>query len=298
MMLPAPPFGGMQMLGVRGMAVSAALTFGAVVWWASRGTNPAAEGSAQVRGTPASHADASMTNTWVAPAVREDVAGVALMDEATAEDPRSASDASFQDYVEDKYRFLFTASAHSTRGVDPLRDALLERERLVTRINTARQGNDEREKEALPVREEELAAADRRIANMLPAADIALYDALKDSHIEQFQLEDYAQGISNVAPLKDADRRAILFSKLTSRQRFRQVLDQSGLMRGDLPAAQRQSALATVTRALTDARESFLQEARQQLTDDEQFSLLANYENGEYRAELEKLRGIAAGGGS
>ena len=46
------------------------------------------------------------------------------------------------------------------------------------------------------------------------------------------------------------------------------------------------------------ARESFLQEARQQLTDDEQFSLLANYENGEYRAELEKLRGIAAGGGS
>lgn len=285
------------MLGVRGMAVSAALTFGAVIWWASRGTNPAAEGSAQVRATPASHADASMTNAWVAPAVRDDAAGAPLLDEATAEDSRLASDASFNDYVEDKYRFLFTASAHSARGAEQLRAELLERERLVTAINTARQGNDEREKAALPEREQQLAAIDRRIASLLPAADIALYDALKDSHIEQFQLEDYAQGISNVAPLKDADRRAILLSKLTSRQRFRQVLDQSGLMRSDLPPAQRKAVLANVTRALTESRESFLQEARQQLTDDEQYTLLANYENGEYRAELEKLRGIAASGG-
>jgi hypothetical protein len=298
MMLPFPLFGGMQMLGVRGMAVSAALTFGAVIWWASRGTNPAAEGSAQVRGTPASHADASMTNAWVAPAVRDDAAGAPLPDEATAEDSRLASDASFNDYVEDKYRFLFTASAHSSRGAEQLRAALLERERLVTAINTARQGHDESQKDSLPEREEQLAALDRRIAAMLPAADIALYDALKDSHIEQFQLDDYAQGISNVAPLRDADRRAILLSKLTSRQRFRQVLEQSGLMRSDLALSQRQAALVIVTRALAESRESFLQEARQQLTDDEQYSLLANYENGEYRAELEKLRGIAVGGGS
>lgn len=284
------------MLGVRGMAVSAALTFGAVVWWASRGTNPAAEGSAQVRETLASHADASMTNAWVAPAVRDDAAGAPLTDEATAEDSARASDANFTDYVEDKYRFLFAASGHSPRRSEQLRAALLERERLMTAINTARQSSDESDKATLPDREEQLAAIDRRIAGMLPAADIALYDALKDSHIEQFQLEDYAQGISNVAPLKDADRRAILFSKLTSRQRFRLVLEQSGLARGDLAPAQRKAALVDVTRALTESRESFLQEARQQLTDDEQYSLLANYENGEYRAELEKLRGMAAGG--
>ncbi len=298
MMLPVPLFGGMQMLGVRGMAVSAALTFGAVVWWASRGTNPAAEGSAQVRVTLASHADASMTNAWVAPAVRDDAAGAPLLDEATAEDSRLASDSGFSDYVEDKYRFLFTASGHSPRGAEPLREALLERERLMTAINTARQGHDESGKATLPEREEQLAAIDRRIAGMLPAADIALYEALKDSHIEQFQLDDYAQGISNVAPLKDADRRAILLSKLTSRQRFRQVLEQSGLMRGDLAPSQKQAVLASVARALAESRESFLQEARQQLTDNEQYSLLANYENGEYRAELEKLRSIASGGGS
>jgi hypothetical protein len=119
---------------------------------------------------------------------------------------------------------------------------------------------------------------------------------LKDSHIEQFQLEDYAQGISNVAPLRDSDRRAILYSKVATRQRFRQVLEDSGLMRGDLTRAQREAALGSVTRALAESRDSFLQEARQHLTDDEQFSLLANYENGEFSAELEKLRSIAAGG--
>jgi hypothetical protein len=52
----------MQMLGVRGMAIGAALTFGAVTWWAARGTNPAAEGFAQVRESPASHANTLTAN--------------------------------------------------------------------------------------------------------------------------------------------------------------------------------------------------------------------------------------------
>jgi hypothetical protein len=66
-------------------------------------------------------------------------------------------------------------------------------------------------------------------------------------------------------------------------------------MRGDLPPAQRQAALANVSRALRESRDSFLQEARQHISDQEQYTLLANYENGEYTAELEKLRQLASG---
>ena len=53
-----------------------------------------------------------------------------------------------------------------------------------------------------------------------------------------------------------------------------------------------------MSRALRESRDSFLQEARQHLTDEEQYSLLANYENTEFNEEMEKLRRIAGIAGS
>jgi hypothetical protein len=96
-----------------------------------------------------------------------------------------------------------------------------------------------------------------------------------------------------VAPLSDADKKAILYTKLAYRQRFRQVIAESRFMRDDLPASERKQALAEVSRALEASRDSYLQEVRQYLYDDEQFTLLRNYETTEFNAELEKLRRIA-----
>lgn len=284
------------MLGVRGMAIGAALTFGAVLWWATRGTESAAEGSARLREASASHADAFTANAWVAAAVKDDPAAALLVDQATSEDAQSVSDESFRQYVWGKYHFLLEAHGRSPRGSETLRAALLERERLVVLINTARQGADDESKATLPDLEAQLAGLDQRISRSLPAGDLTAFDILKDSHIEQFQLDDYAQGISNVAPLDEQQRRAILYSKLAYRHRFREVLEQSGLLGDALSPSQRQAVLGDVSRALRESRDSFLQEARQHLSDDQQFSLLANYENTEYSAELEKLRTMAASG--
>lgn len=284
------------MLGIRGMAIGAALTFGGVLWWA-RATEPVAEQSARMREMPAVNATEFPVSAATVTAGVNQAVATANPDQAIAEDSQQASEAGFDQYVADKYRFLLEMAGRSPRGSEKLRAALQERERLLVGINTARQGNDELERAALPEREAQLAALDQRISQMLPAADIGVFEILKDSHIEQFQLDEYAQGISNVAPLQDTQRRAILFSKLAYRQRFRETLHQSGLMNGDLPPAQRQAALAGVSRALKESRDSFLQEARQHLSDEEQYTLLANYENSEYDAELEKLRRIASGGG-
>ena len=99
----------------------------------------------------------------------------------------------------------------------------------------------------------------------------------------------------HVAPLSEEQRRAILYSKLAYRHRFREVLEQSGLMRAGLPPARRVAALGDVARALRESRDGFLQEARQHLSDDQQYSLLAYYEHGEFSAEVAKLQGIADG---
>ena len=98
-----------------------------------------------------------------------------------------------------------------------------------------------------------------------------------------------------MAPVNEADRKAILYTKLVYRQRFRQVLADSRLMREDLDAAERQLAFADVKRALEASRDSYLQEVRQYLYNDEQFTLLRNYESTEFNDELEKLRRIAYG---
>jgi hypothetical protein len=212
---------------------------------------------------------------------------------AAAAADAGASATQFQRYVAGKYRYLFKDATRAPQERAALRAALLERERVAVAINTARQSSDSTEQDALPARLAELAALDRKIGGLLPPAELAAFDVLKDSDIEQFQLDDYAGGSANVAPLSESDRQSILYTKLVYRQRFRQVLADSGLLRGDLSAAERKVVFADVSRALRDYQAGYLQEVRQYLYNDEQYTLLANYENSEYTAELAKLRSRA-----
>ena len=277
-----------QLLSARGIIIPAALMFAAVVWWAGRGSNVAPEVSATTA-TPGAKQTATLENPGAGKPERSVVSG--SMPAASESD--AISEASFQDYVGAKYRFLFTESALSKEASALLSATLLERERIAVAINTARQSSDLSAKESIPRLQMELDALDRKVGKLLHPGDLAAFDVLKDSDIEQFQLEDFAGGASGVAPLTDADKKAILYTKLAYRQRFRQVIAESRFMRDDLPASERKQALAEVSRALEASRDSYLQEIRQYLYNDEQFALLRNYETTEFNAELEKLRRIA-----
>jgi hypothetical protein len=272
-------------VNMRGVILPALLVFTAVAWWAGRDAKAPVDQAVLSKPTNLDAPPAAPSG-W-----RDAAAGIrngddradftAPADSAT----EAAAEASFGKYVASKYRFL--------EGSEELRAALLARERIAVAINTAKQGNDAVARDAIAARQAELAALDQKIGTLLRPGDLATFEVLKDSDIEQFQLDDYAGGVSAIAPLSDADQKAILFAKLRHRQRFREVLAQSGLMRGGLGASERRYAFAEVSRALGDARDQYLQDVRQYLYNEEQFSLLRNYETTEYDAELEKLRGIA-----
>jgi hypothetical protein len=268
-------------VNLRGVIIPALAVFVAVAWWASRGDEPHMSGSpsASAASTPATQSD------WPQFLTGND----ANHDQAPGANAavEVGADATFGAYVDGKYRFLEPS--------EKVRAALLAREKIAVAINTARQSSDPAAKEGLPALLAELAAIDQKIGALLPAGDLAGFEVLKDSDAEQFQLEDYAGGVNAVAPLSDADRKAILYTKLTHRQRLRQVLADSGLKSGNLNARERQQAFAEVSRALMESRDNYLQEVRQYLYNDEQFALLSNYENTEYADELEKLRNIANG---
>jgi hypothetical protein len=199
-------------------------------------------------------------------------------------------------YTEGKYRFLFAGMLQRNAANETLQKALLEREHLAVALNTARQGLDVAAREEIPRIETALTNTDFRIRALLHPTDYAAYEALKNSDVEQFQLDDYAAGISHIAPLSDADRRAILLTKLNYKRSFRQILLDSGLLRSDLTSTQREQLYAGVSRALEEYRNSYLEEVRQYLLDDEQYALLRNYESSEFSAELAKLQSIASGG--
>jgi len=266
-------------VSLRGVIIPALVVFVAVAWWASRGHVPQANDSSSMDAvsTPVTQSE------WPTFAAGNDGrAEPASTGQAAVE---VGADATFGAYVDGKYRFLEPSAE--------LRAALLAREKIAVAINTAKQSNDSALKDEIPNQLAELAALDQKIGTLLRPGDLAAYEVLKDSDAEQFQLDDYAGGVNAVAPLSDADRKAILLTKLVHRQRFRQVLADSRLMTGELNATDRRYAFAEVSRALGESRDSYLREVRQYLYNDEQFTLLSNYENSEYAAELEKLRGIA-----
>jgi hypothetical protein len=274
-------------MSLRVVILPALAVFGAVAWWAGRGEDDATVDRAPAV-VPASP-----------PATDSGWPQIAPVDSRAAEDSAATpgdmpADASFATYVTGKYRFLFD-DALPLEAANKLRVALLEREHVAVAINTARQSTDAEAKDSIPRQQAELDELDRKIGSLLRPSDLAAFEVLRDSDVEQFQLDDYAGGVSAVAPISDSDRKAILFTKLAHRQRFRQVLADSGLMRGELNASERRLAFADVSRALGASRDHYLQEVRQYLYNDEQFTLLSNYENSEFAAELEKLRRIAYG---
>jgi hypothetical protein len=269
----------------RNLLVIAALIAAAVVWWISR----PGSGDAGLERETMTALEAASDAGW---AERVSRPAPHAPGPARPTDPDSQESAQqFQQYVADKYAALF-------RDIGPadgaaLRATLLEREQLVVQINTAKQGDDAAAKEQLPsllARKDEI---DRKAGALLPAGELARFEALKDSDIERFQVDDYANGIANVAPLTEANKQAVLATKLAYRERFRRVLADSRLMSGELTAAERKLAYADVSRALKQSQDGYLQEVRQYLYDEEQFRLLSNYETTEYNAELAKLRGIA-----
>jgi hypothetical protein len=191
-------------------------------------------------------------------------------------------------YTSEKYQLLLDELHHLEPGqAEKLRQALFAREQLAGAPETAE-------------RNQALAKVEDQIRGMLNPADHATYQMLKESDLELYKLNEYAGGVTNVAPLSPDDRKSILRTKLAYKERYRQLLRDSGLQRNDLSAAEREYAYSVTSRAMEDYKRSYLQEVRQYLANDEQYALLSNYETTEFDAELVRLRsmvdGISRGG--
>jgi hypothetical protein len=268
-----------------GMSLAAAVLVGATMYWYSRPASPDAlevssSGSTSqpaLAEVPRAQPETALTHT------AHTSMPAPTRTQAATTDPE---DSTIADYTSQKYQFLLDDLRYlKAAQVEQLQRALLARERL------AGQANDP----------DAMARVEGEIRGLLRPDDYATYETLKDSDLELFKLNEYAAGIDNVAPLSTADRESILRTKLAYKERFRQLMLDSGLQRSDLSPAEREYAYSVTSHALEGYRQSYLQEVRQYLTNEEQFALLNNYETTEFKAELARLQsmvGVPVQGGS
>ena len=202
-------------------------------------------------------------------------------------------DSGLVEFVQWKYSYL--ATDRSVMEREALRRALLSREQLAVAVNTAAQAQDAAAKANLPALRAQLLEADEQVRQLLHPESYAQYLLLKDADAELHRLREYAGGISNVAPLLPEQERALLFAKLTYKQHFDQLLQESGLQGNDLPTPQRLDAYRTLAQAMETYRNNFLLQARQSLHSEAQYQLLRNYESTEFEAQLAGLHRSALG---
>lgn len=250
------------------MSCAAAVLVGATLYWTSRPVEPTEAKQVATSSHPAplprGQRDTALSDTASTPPRTQT---------ATA-DPEESTIAQ---YTSEKYQFLLDDLRYlEATQVGQLHRALLARERLVGLTNDSAA----------------MAQVEDQIRGLLRPADHATYERLKESDLELFKLNEYASGISNVAPLSAADRESILKTKLAYKERFHQLLLDSGLQRTDLSPAEREYAYSVTSRALEAYKLSYLQEVRQYLANEEQFALLSNYETTEFKAELARLQSM------
>jgi len=255
------------------MSGAAVIVVGATVYWAPRPGEPVApsEVSRVAAASPS-------TPARVQHAQRDPTQSQITATPAHTPAPSADTEAStIEQYASEKYQYLLDDLRYlDATQVEQLKRALLARERLA----------------GLSSDPAAMAAVEAGIRGLLRPDDYATYEMLKESDLELFKLNEYAAGITNVAPLSAADRESILKTKLAYKDRFHQLLQDSGLQRTDLSAAEREYAYSVTARALEGYRQSYLQEVRQYLTNEEQFALLSNYETTEFKAELARLRSM------
>ena len=112
----------------------------------------------------------------------------------------------------------------------------------------------------------------------------------KDPYAEQErELAEYFGGISNVAPVNEPLKQALLESKLRHRIALDTALKDAGVRREILSNAERAYAHETAARALTDYQRDFLIDVKPLLSE-QQYTLLADFEATEFKRRLAALQ--------
>jgi hypothetical protein len=211
---------------------------------------------------------------------------------------------SIQEIVAKKYAFLLKYVNIESEAYEKLNSLLLERERIALSLNDGKEYSDEIgvTKEEIREMERLLEEIDAQIEQLLDSENSDRYVMLKNSDVEQKQFNQYSLGVKGLFPLNDTQQELVIFARLKHKAVFENTIKTAGVyMDHPLTKEQSDNLLMKIERAAMRYKHGFLMEVRNVLDHDgfpmDQYTMLENYTNTEFKVIIENLRTTIAARG-
>jgi hypothetical protein len=203
---------------------------------------------------------------------------------------------SIEEIVTKKYYFLLKYLNLDNEDLHQLIALLEMREKMALKIVDGKEFFPESgvTQDELWEMEEQLAEIDIQIEQLLESESRGRYQLLKNSDIEQKQLNQYSLGVNGLFPLDDEQQESVLFARLRHKAIFEETI-QTLDIETDYPLTkeQRDNLINEVKMAAMRYKHGFLMEAHSLLDSDsfpmDQYTLLENYTNTEFKDVIDSL---------
>jgi hypothetical protein len=203
---------------------------------------------------------------------------------------------SIKEIVTKKYHFLLKYLNIDSEILKQLRALLEKREEIALKIKDGKAFYPESgvTQEAIWVMEKQLADIDIQIEVLLDTDNQGRYALLKDSDIEQKQLNQYSLGVNGLFPLDDEQQESVLFVRLRHKAIFDKTIKTLDI-ETDYPLTryQRHSLIKEVEMAAMRYKHGFLMEVHSVLDHNtfpmDQYTLLENHTNTEFNEMINNI---------
>jgi hypothetical protein len=207
------------------------------------------------------------------------------------------SNESIKEIVAKKYHFLLKHLNLDSDILKQLKALLEKREEIALKIKDGKAFFPDSgvTQEAIWVMEKQLADIDIQIELLLESENQERYTLLKDSDIEQKQLNQYSLGVNGLFPLDDEQQETVLFVRLRHKSIFDEAIKTLDI-ETDYPLTmeQKHSLIKEVKMAAMRYKHGFLMEAHTVLDHDsfpmDQYTLLENHTNTEFEEIINNLQ--------
>lgn len=192
--------------------------------------------------------------------------------------------------LEKKYSLLMSRLGLAGQARDELQELLLHREQILGASSIGYYSSQADTEEAIRKQQESLAEIDRQIAQLLASPeDRKIYDLLKDSAYEQYQMNNFFDQVQAKSPIPAEKRDALLLSKLEQKQEFARYLETTGQTIANASPEEKPYLIEKAHEALHDYKDNYLATARENLNE-AQYDSLREHEQKHFDEMWESLK--------
>ena len=187
--------------------------------------------------------------------------------------------------IDEKYALLLSAVEVSPSDAEKLHDMLVQRQKILNSPLATYYTKPEDIEIAVEQQQLFLQELDKHVSNILSDDNYQIYDMVKESDFEQYQLKQFESLLVEDEKLTREQENELLLSKLKNKQIYNQSLSEANSL---LESGEVEKASELMSRAVNEYRDNYFMQASQ-FVSESQFIKLREYEREHFKQMLESL---------